>query len=42
MTLTEFEKLVREALSQLPQEISDRLDNVDVVVDDWPTVGRQR
>jgi len=37
MTLAEFEKLVLEALSQLPQEISIRLDNVDVVVEDWPT-----
>ena len=37
MTLAEFEKLVLEALDQIPDEISDRLDNVDVVVEDWPT-----
>jgi predicted Zn-dependent protease with MMP-like domain len=37
MTLAEFEKLVLEALDQILDEISDRLDNVDVVVEDWPT-----
>ena len=37
MTPTEFEKLVLEALDQIPDEISAHLDNVDVVVMDWPT-----
>ena len=37
MTLAEFEKLVLGALDQILDEISDRLDNVDVVVEDWPT-----
>ena len=29
--------MVREALIQLPEEIHARLDNVDLVVEDWPT-----
>ena len=29
--------LSREALDGIPDEIGDRLDNVDVVVDEWPT-----
>jgi len=37
MTRTQFERLVREALIQLPEEIQARLDNVDLVVEDWPT-----
>ena len=32
-----FEKLVAEALEQIPDEIGGRLDNVDIVVADWPT-----
>ena len=37
MTRAQFERLVREALIQLPEEIHARLDNVDLVVEDWPT-----
>lgn len=37
MTLAQFERLVREALSRIPDEIRDRLDNVDLVVEDVPT-----
>lgn len=36
MTRAQFERLVREALSQIPDEIRDRLDNVDLVVEDMP------
>ncbi len=32
-----FEGLVRRALDTLPDEIAQRLDNVDVEVQDWPT-----
>ena len=32
-----FERLVAEALDGIPDEIGGSLDNVDVVVDDWPT-----
>ena len=31
-----FEELVREAMATLPQEIAERIDNVDVEVQDWP------
>jgi predicted Zn-dependent protease with MMP-like domain len=30
-----FERLVAEALEELPREIQAKLDNVDVVVDEW-------
>ena len=32
-----FEALVTRALDALPAEFSSRLDNVDVMVEDWPT-----
>ena len=37
MTRGEFERLVREAMAQIPEEIRARLENVDVVVQDWAT-----
>lgn len=37
MTVEEFEKLVEEALLDLPSEFKERIDNVDVVVEDWPS-----
>ena len=37
METSEFEKLVREALGLIPPEISRHLDNVDLVVEEWPT-----
>lgn len=37
MTSSEFEKLVVEALDSLPKFFKSKLDNVDVVVEDWPT-----
>jgi predicted Zn-dependent protease with MMP-like domain len=36
MELDEFERTVAEALDQLPQVFRDRLDNVEVVVEEWP------
>jgi len=32
-----FEQLVAEAIAGLPQEFLERLENIDVVVEDWPT-----
>jgi len=32
-----FEQLVAEAIESLPQEFLERLENIDVVVEDWPT-----
>ena len=37
MTRTEFEQLVLKALSQMPESIRDCMDNVDLVVDEWPS-----
>ena len=37
MTRTEFEQLVREALSKIPDEIRDCMANVDLVVEEWPS-----
>jgi len=31
-----FERLVAEALDDLPESIQQKLDNVDVVIEDWP------
>jgi predicted Zn-dependent protease with MMP-like domain len=36
MTTEEFEQLVTEALANLPIFFKEKLDNVDVVVEDWP------
>ena len=36
MTKEEFEKLVFEALEKLPAEFKNKLENVEVVVEDWP------
>lgn len=37
MELEHFEELVRRALDTVPPEIAERMDNVDVEVQDWPT-----
>jgi predicted Zn-dependent protease with MMP-like domain len=36
VTREEFEDLVREALDELPQEFAERLDNIEVVIEDEP------
>ncbi len=38
MEAGEFENLVYEALKNLPKEFKAAIDNVDVVVEDWPTL----
>ena len=37
MTRTEFERLVREALADIPAEISAHVENVDLIVEEWAT-----
>ena len=37
MTRAEFERLVRKALEEIPEEIARELDNVDMVVEDLAT-----
>lgn len=38
----EFEKLVTEALEGLPRQFQEKLDNVVVLVEDWPTFRQLR
>ena len=33
----EFEGLLRQALSQIPKRYLGRLENVEIIVEDWPT-----
>ena len=40
MERQQFEELVRRALTELPEEIAQRMSNVDVEVQDWPTPGQ--
>lgn len=42
MTAEDFEKLVEKALSNLPKNFKEAVDNVDVVVEDWPTLSIAR
>ena len=37
MTTEDFKKLVREALADLPTYFKKKMDNVQVVVGDWPS-----
>lgn len=37
MTRTEFENLISEAVEELPREFQDRLNNVSIVLENWPT-----
>ena len=42
MNLEEFEALVARALESLPQEFAKKPDNVDVVVEAWPSAKQLR
>lgn len=35
-----FEELVMKAIKDLPEEFQQKLENVDVVVEDWPSSGQ--
>ena len=35
MDITRFETLVRQAIQELPSAFLDRMDNLDIVVEDW-------
>ena len=37
MDRARFEELVAEAVSRLPADFSDMLENIDVVVEEWPS-----
>lgn len=38
LTPGEFQKIVREAIQTIPQEFLEKLDNVDIVIEDQPTL----
>lgn len=42
MPRQQFEALVIEALTSLPTYFQEKLDNVEILVDDWPTAGDMR
>jgi len=42
MNKVDFEQLVAEALDSLPDAFRERLDNVEIVVEDWPDRGTLR
>ena len=37
MTHAEFEQIVRQAVRSIPNPLRDRLENVDLVISEWPT-----
>jgi predicted Zn-dependent protease with MMP-like domain len=37
MDRNEFESLVERAVEDLPEELHNRMDNVEIMVEDWPT-----
>lgn len=42
MTREKFEELVTQALDDLPEEFMRKLDNVNIVVETWPTIDQLR
>jgi predicted Zn-dependent protease with MMP-like domain len=42
MQIEEFRTLVERAIENLPPEFQRKLENVDVVVEEWPTPGQLR
>ncbi|HEY4711398.1 MAG TPA: metallopeptidase family protein [Dehalococcoidia bacterium] len=42
MQREKFEALVAKAIDNLPPEFQRKLENVDIVVEDWPTPGQLR
>ncbi len=41
-THDEFEKIVEEALQELPSEISQKIENVDILIEETPTLEIQQ
>ncbi len=42
MEFDDFADLVSEALDSLPEQFRDALDNVDIVIEDWPSWNTMR
>ena len=41
VTRRRFEELVADALDAIPEELGDHMENVAVVVEDWPTTAQR-
>ncbi len=37
MKQEDFEELVRQGIAEIPQKFRDRMKNVDILVEDWPS-----
>jgi predicted Zn-dependent protease with MMP-like domain len=37
MTHDEFEKIAEQAIKEIPPEIQSQIDNVEIVIEDWPS-----
>lgn len=42
MDAARFEQLVDQAIESLPEEFQERLDNVDIIIADYPTRAQQK
>ena len=42
ITKEEFESLVRQAIEALPDKFKEKLDNVDLTIEAWPTIDQIR
>ena len=42
MELTEFEQVIDDVLAELPEWVVDQIDNLRVVVEEWPTPAQRR
>jgi predicted Zn-dependent protease with MMP-like domain len=42
MNRDRFEQLVAQAVEDLPEEFQERLENIDIVVEDYPTSDQLR
>jgi len=42
MRREEFERLAAEALDDLPVEFAEKMSNIEVAIDDWPTRAQMR
>ena len=42
MTVQQFEKIVDEVIENLPEWVVERIDNLTVVVEDWPSEEQDR
>ncbi|MBU1045895.1 metallopeptidase family protein [Patescibacteria group bacterium] len=39
---SDFEELVRQGIAEIPQKFRDKMKNVDILVEDWPSLEQLR